>query len=315
MTQKRSARKTGRMARRAARPAPIEPVPPPKHVPVDPPTPVSDVEDEARYGSDYDSLADQMDSLTLSQPAEMLCGDEAAPKRQSKLSFLDLPAELRLEIYRLHFEGCDDIIDIDPRNPKVLKKKLAILRTCRVIYQEASHVFFSTHTFRIFPTQSLQLAKVKKPLLARLPPHQRRCIRSLELRLGIGWAQPPRSWVVNDALGLADCVNVRHLSVFVAIDPSCDVFNGYRISDGFYERFCMRLLGDILVQMPWVDRVYFDGRESVSKNGPMMTGLLKVTRSLGVQVCWGPQRGWTDGDDTPPASPTVAPASTAIAAF
>ncbi|KAL1837601.1 hypothetical protein VTJ49DRAFT_3619 [Mycothermus thermophilus] len=311
MTAKRAARKPSRMAPRASRKTPAKLVRSDPE-PVAPPAPVSNAEDNYGYDSEYEALA-------VSDPAEMLSGDDAAPKKRSNITFLDLPAELRLEIYRLHFEGCDDIIDLDPRNRQTIHKKLAILRTCRLVYEEATHVFYSGHTFRIFPTQSLQLAKVKKPLLARLAPHQRRCIRRLELRLGIAWGDPPKSWVVSPALGLEDCINVRHLDVFVAIDPSCDVFNGYRKSNGFYERFCRGLLGDILVQMPRLERVTFDGRESVSKNGPMMSGLLKVTRSLGVPIGWGPERGWTDGDDEMPTrearqEAAVAPA-VAIAAF
>ncbi|KAK3904548.1 hypothetical protein C8A05DRAFT_42397 [Staphylotrichum tortipilum] len=232
-------------------------------------------------------------ALTLSDPANAPA--ERPPRKQRRpFRFLDLPSELRIEIYMLHFEGSGRVIDLDSDNYKLIYRKLAILWTCRAIYHEASHVFYATRTFRIFPTQPGRFFKTKKPLLARLTPSQRRSLTSLELRLGPGWNKPPRGWVVNAALGLAGCVNVRRLAVFVECDPSDNVFKGFRKADGFYEGFSRNLLDAVLAEMPFVDRVHFDAWSSVKKNGAMMTGLVDVARARGRTICWGPERNWTD---------------------
>ena len=102
------------------------------------------------------------------------------------------------------------ILDLDPAIFRLLQKEkmLALFGVCRQTYLEASHRFFSTHTFRLFPTEPRYFS-TKRPLLARLPPGYRSSITSLELRLGPGWNAPPRGWAVSDALGLKDCINVR----------------------------------------------------------------------------------------------------------
>ncbi|KAL2195559.1 hypothetical protein P885DRAFT_39669 [Corynascus similis CBS 632.67] len=231
---------------------------------------------------------------------------QTTPKKSRRVPekpfrFLDLPSELRVEIYALHFEGIDRVVDLDSDNYKRVHKKLGILRTCRTIYHEASHVFYSTHTFRIFPTQPGRFFKTKKPLLARLNTNQRRSITSVELRLGPGWNKPPRGWVVNPALGLAECVNVRQLTVFVECDPSDNFFKGFRKADGFYEAFSRNLLDEVLAEMPFVDRVHFDAWSSVKKTGGMMTSLLEVAEARGRKICWGPERQWTDQEEEEPA--------------
>jgi hypothetical protein len=218
-------------------------------------------------------------------------------KTISKFPFLSLPSELRIKIYAWHFAGMNRVVDLDPDNHKRTWKKLGLLRTCRQIYAEASHFFYSTNTFRLFPTHPGRFFKTKKPLLARLSSRQRNTITSVELRLGPGWNKPPRGWVVNTALGLRDCVNLKTLTVFVECDPSNDIFNGFRRADGFYEGFCRDLLDHVLAEMPWLGMVYFDAWTSVKKSGDMMRGLLDVARFQNRRVGWGPERGWTDDTD------------------
>lgn len=243
------------------------------------------------------AAADGSPSTAVEAPPE-------TPARRVKVKpfrFMDLPTELRVRIYALHF-GDSDVVDLDPDNHKRLYKRLFLLRACRSVYEEASYFFYSTRTFRVFPTSPGRFFKTKTPLLARLKPHQRACITSLELRLGPGWSRPPRGWVVNEALGLAECVAVRRLTVFVECDPSDNIFNGFRQADGFYEGFSCNLLDGVLGEMPFLDRVEFDAWSSVRKGGAMMKGLLDVARSNERQICWGPERGWTDNDveDYPP---------------
>src|SRR5690349_23919987 len=57
---------------------------------------------------------------------------------------LDLPLELRLKIYGMLFEPSPDVIDLDPDNFKNIHRNLAILYVSRQLYQETSHLFYSS---------------------------------------------------------------------------------------------------------------------------------------------------------------------------
>ncbi|KAJ9132102.1 3 exoribonuclease family protein [Pleurostoma richardsiae] len=253
--------------------------------------------------SEFDLDIDNIDEAITRLPISALTLDvpitnrpPAARKKAKPFPFMSLPSELRVKIYGYHFAGVDRIVDLDTGNYKRIHKALAILRTCRTVYSEASYYFYSTFTFRLFPTDG-RFYKTKKPLLARLKPHQRACITSLELRLGPGWGKPPRSWVVNSALGLKDCVNVRVLDVLVQCDPSDEFYQGFRKADGFYEVFSRNLLSNVLEQMPLVNRLEFDAWPGVKKSGAMMHGLLDVAVASRRKITWGPERGWSDMDD------------------
>lgn len=291
MPARRPPKKASRAARGPSRPTPVH---------SSQTTPLNSAQPSA-YASEAEDGRHNVSTipihaLTLSEPADAPA--EGPPAKQRRpFRFLDLPSELRVEIYMLHFEGSGRVVDLDSDNYKLIHRKLAIFWTCRAIYHEASHVFYATRTFRIFPTQPGRFFKTKKPLLSRLTPSQRRSLTSLELRLGPGWNKPPRGWVVNKALGLAGCVNVRRLTVFVECDPSDKVFEGFRKADGFYEGFSRNLLDGILAEMPFIDRVHFDAWTSVKKDGAMMTGLVNVAKARGREICWGPERNWTDNKE------------------
>jgi len=120
---------------------------------------------------------------------------------------------------------------------------------------------------------------------------------SLDLRLGPGWTNPPRGWIINDALGLADCTSVRTLKVFVQCDPSDPIYNGYRKHEGFYEQFCADLLEGILKAVPSVKVVELDAYSPVKRTGPMMAGLGEVVARYDKVVAWGPERGWDTESD------------------
>ncbi|KAF4421794.1 hypothetical protein F53441_14336 [Fusarium austroafricanum] len=230
------------------------------------------------------------------------------PKRRvpaTPFHFLSLPAEVRIQIYTYIFDDVDKLLDLNPQNYKRYHKKLGLVRVCKQVHDEATFAFYSTRTFRLFPTYPGKYFKSKKPLLARLKPQQRRCITSLELRLGPGWNAPPRGWVVNPALGLSDCVDVERLNVFVECDPSDNIFEGWRRSDGFYEGFSRNLLTDVLEALPSVQTVQFDGWLSVKKSGDMMQGLMNVVTEAGLDIAWGPERGWTDADEEEETGPKV----------
>ena len=213
--------------------------------------------------------------------------------------FLALPSELRNKIYSLVYSTAPAVIDLDPHTFALLhrQKLLSLFRVSRQLHNEAAHHFSSTHTFRLFPTYPGRYLKTKKPLLARLPAHYRASMTSLELRLGPGFNNPPQGWIVNDALGLADCTNVRVLKVFVECDPSDGIFKGFRMGDGAYERFSAALLDSVLKEVASITVVEFDAYPSVKRTGDMMSHLGEVVVKHEKVVGWGSERGWDKDSD------------------
>ncbi|KAI0409932.1 hypothetical protein F4802DRAFT_6894 [Xylaria palmicola] len=309
--RKAGAARTSRAAGATSGPIPVAPVIP-STVSSTLATPLS-----SAYPSTYASEAEYdvneaIEKLALGALSlESATSEKPRPKRikQKPFPFLDLPSELRVKVYEHHFANTGHVLDLDPDNYKRIHQKLAILRTCRTIYVEASYCFYSTHPVRIFPTHPGRFFKTKKPLLARMKPGQRACISSLELRLGPGWSKPPRGWEVNPALGLNQCVNVTKVTVFVECDPGNDIFKGFRQPGGFFEAFSKRLLTGVLNEMPWIQRVEFDAWPSVKKSGALMTGLIDFVTSRSLKITWGSERGWTDAEEVepPPAPHNYAP--------
>ena len=244
-----------------------------------------------------DSLTSQIIALTLDVPLRPFRRPRRIPA--TPFHFLSLPSEIRIRIYEYYFNdvtgaGGDPVIDLCPDNQKRIHKRLLIMKVCKQLHDEATYFLYSSRRFRIFPTYPGRYFKSKKPLLSRLKPLQRERITSLELRLGPGWNAPPKGWVVNDALGLNQCLNVHTLNVFVECDPSDSIFKGFRRAEGFYEGFSRQLLTSVLDVMPFVQVIEFDAWPSVKKSGAMMQGLLDVAAQTGRLISWGPERGWTD---------------------
>lgn len=240
------------------------------------------------------SLALTIADLTLDVPianAPVIKKPKPKPFR-----FMDLPVEVRLKVYGHHFANIGPVVDIEHGNYFTIHRKLVILRVCRRIYYEAADTFYNSKIFRIFPIDGRQ-SKAKMGLLAKVKPRCRAHMTTLELRLGPGWSKPYQSWVVDKRLGLSDCVNVRRLHVYIEIDPSDKIFSGYRKASGFYEKFCQDLLDDILKGLPNVQKVQFDAHPSVKKKGDMARGLLETAVANQRTICWGPCRGWTDGEE------------------
>lgn len=232
--------------------------------------------------------------LTLDEPLNSLNPEKRPPPKP--FPFLMLPSELRVKVYEYYFSDVENVLDLGPENYKRYHKLLGLMRVCRLVSHEATHYFYSSRTFRLFPTHPAKV-KTKKPLLARLKPRQRQCITTLELRLDPGWSSPPRSWVINDALGLKDCFSVTKLNVFVQCDPSDGIFKGFRRPDGFYENFSRQLLDGVIGILPGLHALEFDAWSAVKKTGAMMHSLLDVAVESKLLIRWGPVRGWTDAMD------------------
>ncbi|KAL6714168.1 hypothetical protein ACLMJK_008662 [Lecanora helva] len=197
--------------------------------------------------------------------------------------FFSLPSELRSKILLYHI-GKPCIIDLDPSNYYAGRRRLNLFLTSHRMHDEASHLFYSAHTFRIFPTHGRFLAPRTLPLLVRLPRKYREALVTLELRLGPGWNSPPKSWWVDSSLGLEEMQNVRTLNVFVEIDPSHNVFKGFRIGKDFFTDFGAHLLSEVIRRLPNLQQVRFDAWPSVMRRGPLMERLLHVAMKSNVNI-------------------------------
>ncbi|KAL8949793.1 MAG: hypothetical protein Q9222_004136 [Ikaeria aurantiellina] len=226
---------------------------------------------------------------TVEDPPEV----PSPPTEQKPFPFFALPLELRSRI--LSYLLCPDstrTIDLDPSNHRTSASRLNLFLVSKQFGYESYHIFYSTHTFRIFQTHGRFLGKKTEPLLARLPSYYRNVLVSLELRLGPGWSDPPKPWYVSDRLGLEECVAVRTLRVFVEVDPSSPIFKGFRLNREFFTNFSGTLLKQVVERLPVLETVEFDAYPSVDRHGAMMTRLLEETRKAGKRVVWGKEREW-----------------------
>lgn len=210
--------------------------------------------------------------------------------------FFDLPSEIRNKIYSL--------ILFSPRrfNPKtgifrppLSSHRISLFLTSRLIHEEAAYLYYSAQTFRIFPIQDYS----RLPTVRALSPRYRPSITTIELILGSSWTAPPKSWTVNNGLGLHEMKIVRTLKIFIQCDPSHPAFEGFRVSRDYYTWFSGELLRQILKTLPSLVQVEFDGNPSVDKNGSLMSRLRLEVRQARKKILWGPQRGWKkeDNDD------------------
>ncbi|KAL8903881.1 MAG: hypothetical protein Q9171_007251 [Xanthocarpia ochracea] len=217
------------------------------------------------------------------------------PTHPRPFSFFLLPTELRSRI--LYFLLCPTprlTIDLSPYNHLTSTTRLNCFLVSKRFGFEAYHAFYSSHTFRIFQIHGRFLSKRTSPLLARLPVHYLSVMTSLELRLGPGWSDPPKPWVVNERLGLEHCKAVRTLKVFLEVDPTSPVFKGFRLDWGFYTNFCGTLLRQVIERLSVLETVEFDAYPSVERDGALMTRLLEETKKGKKRVAWGREREWGD---------------------
>ncbi|KAL8887526.1 MAG: hypothetical protein Q9215_004921 [Flavoplaca cf. flavocitrina] len=219
-----------------------------------------------------------------------------SPNPPKTFSFFLLPTELRSRILslllcpNLHFT-----VDISEENHRTSTARLIYFLVSKRFGNEAYHVFYSTHTFRIFPTNySFIIRKRTVPLLARLPVHYLDVITKLELRLGPAWSDAPKYWVITNQLGLQHCRNVRTLKIFIEVDPSGSTFKGYISNARAYTDFCGDLLRQIMERLPLLERIEYDAYSNVERDGPLMTRLLEETTKGMKKISWGKERNWGD---------------------
>lgn len=82
------------------------------------------------------------------------------PSRQTRAGFLDLPAELRNEVYRLAFVS-PARFDFGAPN-KLFQRSSAFLRTCRQVYDEGRSILYSENEF-FFQRQSRRNGSIWAP--------------------------------------------------------------------------------------------------------------------------------------------------------
>lgn len=214
---------------------------------------------------------------------EALLDHEEAKLPAQPFRFFDLPLELRATILGLLLH-LDRTIDLNPINYKSQSRRMKIFLTSHRMHEEALKVFYGGHTFRLLPNHGRFFGDKIVPLPARLSTRYRAALTSLELRLGPGWGGMPKSWKINDALGLDEMVNVKSLLVFVEVDPSDPVFNGFRISSTYFPDFCHDLLRKTLSRIPGLCRIVFESFPSVKWDGDLMTSLVSEAESTGLDI-------------------------------
>lgn len=230
-----------------------------------------------------ESIEEAVRALTISQPSPQ-------PPTTSPFPFFSLPAEIRNRVYAL-------VLPSTPKSPKPSPNRrppTSLFLTSSQIHREASYIFYTARTFRLFPLQEFK----PLPTVSELPTRYRSLITNIELILGPGWTAPPKSWKVTQRMVkiLKPLSQASCLRVFVEIDPSHPVFARFRVSHGFYTEFAGNLLRDVLVAMPQIKFVQLDGNPSVQMDGPLVSRLRSEIEAQGRVVKWGKERGWSAAD-------------------
>ncbi|KAG9203055.1 hypothetical protein G6514_003577 [Epicoccum nigrum] len=240
-----------------------------------------------RRTKEIDVLIAQMKTVSIEDQQQDSEDEPRAPFR-----FFDLPYELRLRVYE-NLLVFPKTLDLDPTNHRAVAPSLHLFYVSHRMHDEASRVFYGHNAFRLFPVNGKYI-NAKYPLFSRLPRKYRGLITRLELRLGPGFTKPPKGWVVDSRLGLTAVTKAYKLKIFVEIDPAAsEIFEGFRTGEkSFYTEYCVGLLRALLAQIPSVGEVELDAYPSVSKDSPLLQGLLEEAKLNQKRIVWGQERGW-----------------------
>lgn len=114
---------------------------------------------------------------------------------------------------------------------------------------------------------------------------------------GPNWTNPGAKVTAKMRAVLAGLVALTRVKVFVECDPSHPIFDGFRVSKGFYTSYAEGLLEKVLAGIPGGEMtVEFDGGGLVERDGPLMRRLMRVARERGARIEFGPRKGWREMD-------------------
>lgn len=101
-------------------------------------------------------------------------------------------------------------------------------------------------------------------------------------------------------MGLKDCHSLRTFKILVTLDPSDEYFNGFRgkgKDENSYKIFCVGILRGFLEQVSTLETVELDGYPGVSKDCPLVRGLVAEIKQAKKRLTWGPARGWKEEEE------------------
>ena len=76
------------------------------------------------------------------------------------------------------------------------------------------------------------------------------------------------------------------------IDPSCEIFNGFRSGKGvqvgpdFFTNFAGDLLEEVIARLPVLEEITFETYPAVERDSPLISRLVVETIKGGLRISW-----------------------------